>query len=107
MVEWGHMKSYLLGYCVGYVLDNVSGCNEFLVERKKDWEVSPGRWIADTEVVVHKTREKAEKAARRLMKGSDARWFVRGYEYCTGNPKNAKGLKLMEEVEDTGVIWLS
>ena len=101
------MKSYLLGYCVGYVLDNVAGNNVFYVERKKEWEVSPNTWINDPETVIYKTREKAEAEARKLMKGSDARWFTRGYEYSTGNPRNASGLKLMSEVDDTGTIWLS
>lgn len=83
-------KTYLQGYVIGYSLAG----SEALLEKPKFY---PEGTTAFLEPVVFKTREAAEKKARKEYAGRLNGKYIRDYTYSTPNPKNAKGLKLIED----------
>ncbi len=81
----------MISYLMGYVAAREGGAGgEFILEG--------GPW-EDRRARLFPTREKAARAGRK-----HGYTYTRGYVYLTDFPLHAKGLKRLDEVEDTGVV---
>jgi hypothetical protein len=79
------MKKYLMGYIAASEYTGPGG-GEFILEK-------------DDFPILFKTREKAAAAA--VKHGYK---YTRGYVYETSDAHNARGMKPLDEVSDTGVV---
>lgn len=88
-------KKYLLGWVAGYVLEGVAGENTFYIEEKKEYQDVNKQWYGIMETKVFPTKEKAIAAIKKERPNKPS--FVRGMQYSTPNPENAKGLPEWKE----------